>query len=132
MPTALHEVAELIPRRGLLVLLSDLFYEVEPLVECLDHFKHAGHELLVMQILDPVEQHLSADGSVRLVDLETGEQLVTQPEDLRQRYQEAINQWLGQLRQRCAGRDIAFETFNTGERLDRALTAYLAARSEMY
>jgi uncharacterized protein (DUF58 family) len=131
-PAALHEVAELIPRRGMIVLLSDLFYDVEPLIECLDHFKHTGHELLVLQILDPVEQHLDANGSVRLVDLETGQQLVTQPEDLRERYQEAINTWLADLRQRCVGRDISLETFNTSDRLDQALTRYLAARSELY
>lgn len=131
-PSVLHDVAELIPRRGMLVLLSDLFYDPEELVECFDHLKHAGHELLVMQILDPIEQHLSTDGSVRLVDLETGEQLITQSEDLRDRYQQAIDEWLRQIRQQCDGREIDFETFNTSELLDRALMSYLAARSELF
>jgi uncharacterized protein (DUF58 family) len=131
-PSALHAVAELIPRRGLVVLLSDLFYDPEPLIECWDHFKHSGHELLVMQILDPVEQHLAVDGSVRLVDLETGEYLVTQSEDLRSRYEEAIAEWLCGIRRQCEGRNIGFETFNTRDTLDRALTRYLASRSELY
>ncbi len=69
----LHEVAELMPRRGLVVLLSDLFYEPDELFSALDHLQFRGHDVLIFQILDPLERSLPVGGSVRFRELETGQ-----------------------------------------------------------
>ena len=79
----LHEVAELMPRRGLVVLISDLFFEPDDVFSGLDHFLFHGHDLVVFHVLDPVEHHLPLEGQVRFHDLETGEELTTQVDEIR-------------------------------------------------
>ena len=58
----LHEAAELMPRRGLVVLVSDLFYDLEELFSALDHLRFHGHDVLIFQILDPLERTLPVGG----------------------------------------------------------------------
>ncbi len=131
-PRALHEVAELMPRRGLVVILSDFFYETTELLECLDHFKHTGHDMLLFQLLDPIEQGLPLDGPVKLYDLETGDTILTQAHELRAHYQKAMTAWQQELRTACEGRDIDFRPLVTDQPLHDGLTDYLALRSELF
>jgi uncharacterized protein (DUF58 family) len=131
-PRALHEVADLIPRRGLIVLIGDFFFEVSELAPCLEHLRHGGHEILLFHVLDPIEQRLPLDGPVKFTDLESGQQVVTQAHELRGHYRQVIAAWQDELRRCCAGHDIDYRPLVTDEPLDKALTAYLATRSEMY
>jgi uncharacterized protein (DUF58 family) len=128
----LHEVAELMPRRGLVVLVSDLFFESDDVFSGLDHFLFHGHDLVVFQVLDPVEHDLPLDGQVRFHDLETGEELTTQVEEIRAGYRAAIAEWLTELDACCRGREIDRITMTTAEPLERALHAYLTRRSQLY
>ena len=61
------------PRRGLVVLISDLYYDAAELLSALDHFRHFGHDVLVFHVLAPLERRMPIDGAVKLVDAETGE-----------------------------------------------------------
>ncbi len=131
-PAVLHEVAELMPRRGLVVLLGDFFFDLTALTNCLDHLRHIGHEVLLLQILDPLETRLSLEGTLRLHDLETGDEIVTQSDQLRSALQSAVNQWQSKLVRACAARDIECLSLVTDEPPDQALTAYLATRAEMH
>jgi uncharacterized protein (DUF58 family) len=128
----LHEVAELMPRRGLVVLVSDLFFETDDIFSGLDHFLFHGHDLVVFHILDPVEHDLPLDGQVRFHDLETGEELTTNVEEVRAGYRAAIAEWLTALDVGCRGREIDRVTMTTGLPLERALHAYLTRRSQLY
>ncbi len=128
----LHEVAELMPRRGLVVLVSDLFFETEEVFSGLDHFRFHGHDLVVFHVLDPVEHRLPLDGQVRFYDLETGDELTTQVEEIRAGYTAAINAWQTELDAGCRGRAIDRVTMTTDQPLERALYDYLTRRSQLY
>jgi uncharacterized protein (DUF58 family) len=128
----LHEVAELMPRRGLVVLVSDLFFEIDQVFSGLDHFLFHGHDLVIFHVLDPVEHHLPLEGQVRFHDLETGEELTTQVDEIRAAYKAAIAAWETELDAGCRGRQIDRVTMTTDEPLERALHAYLTSRSQLY
>jgi uncharacterized protein (DUF58 family) len=128
----LHEVAELMPRRGLVVLISDLFYDPAEVLEGLDHFRFQGHDVLVFQVLDPLERWLPVDGSVRFHDLETGEELVTEADAIRPGYEAAVGRWLEGLEQGCRTREIERVVLTTDDPLARALSDYLARRASHY
>jgi uncharacterized protein (DUF58 family) len=129
---ALHEVAALMPRRGLVVLISDLFFPAEEVFSALDHFRFRGHDLLVLQVLDPIERSLSLDGMVRFHDLETGEEILTRAEEVRPAYEAAIANWLGELETGCLGRQIDRAVLTTDQPPVRALVEYLGRRSHHY
>ncbi|MCA9187617.1 MAG: DUF58 domain-containing protein [Pirellulaceae bacterium] len=131
-PRVLHEVAELMPRRGLVVLIGDFFFDMEELSKALEHLKVGGHDMLLFHVLDPLEQELTISGNVRFRDLETGREIITRADDLRSGYGTAVEQWRAQMRKCCNGLDIDYVPLSTRDRLDRALATYLANRSEMY
>jgi len=128
----LHEVAELMPRRGLVVLVSDLFYDLNELLSGLDHFRFQGHDILLFQILDTLERRLPVEGAIRFHDLETGEDLVTQAQDIRPAYEAAIEGWFAELDQACRTRELERVTLTTDEPLARGLTDYLAKRAQSF
>jgi uncharacterized protein (DUF58 family) len=128
----LHEVAELMPRRGLVVLISDLFFETDDVFSGLDHFRFHGHDLVVFHVLDPIEHRLPLEGQVRFHDLETGEELTTQVDEIRSRYNAAIGAWLEELDAGCRGREIDRVTITTDQPLEKALHEYLTRRSQLY
>jgi uncharacterized protein (DUF58 family) len=130
--SVLHEIAELMPRRGLVVLVSDLFYPAEELLSGLDHFRFQGHDILNFHILDVLEHRLPVEGSIRFHDLETGDELVSRAEEIRSAYQAAVEDWLTDLDQGCRTRDVERVTLTTDESLDRALYDYLARRAHSF
>jgi uncharacterized protein (DUF58 family) len=128
----LHEVAELMPRRGLVVIISDFYFDEDELLSGLDHFRHYGHDVLLFHILDPLELRMNVDGAVRFVDLETGEQLDTFAHEIRDSFQAAVGAWISRLNQACLARDIDHVSLVTDLPLDRALFDYFAKRAHRY
>jgi uncharacterized protein (DUF58 family) len=128
----LHEVAELMPRRGLVVLVSDLFFETGEVFSGLDHFRFHGHDLIIFHVLDPVEHRMPLQGQVRFHDLETGEELTTQVDEVRGLYESAVTAWQNELDEGLRGREIDRVTVTTDRPLEQALFAYLTKRSQLY
>ncbi len=128
-PQALHEAAELMPRRGLVVVISDLYYEEGALLGALDHFRHFGHDVLVLQVLAPVERRLPIDGAIRLVDAETGEMLETIAHEIRRSFTAAVDVWLENIHTACLARDIDHTVLTTDEPLERGLLDYFFKRA---
>jgi len=128
----LHEVAELMPRRGMVVVISDFYFETEELLSSLDHFRHYGHDVLLFHVLDPLEHRMTADGNVRFVDLETGEQIDTMAHEIRGSFAAAIQAWLDELHKGCLARDIDHVVLITDVPLERALFDYFAKRAQLY
>ncbi len=129
----LHEAAAaLMPRRGLVVLISDLLYPADEVFSALDHFRFRGHDLLVLQVLDPIERALDLDGLVRFHDLETGEELLTRAEEIRPAYQAAVSAWLDELAAGCLGREVDRAVLATDEPPGLALQNYLIRRSHHF
>jgi uncharacterized protein (DUF58 family) len=128
----LHEVAELMPRRGLVVVISDLFYEPGEVFAGLDHFRFQGHDVLLFHVLDPLERNLPLEGAVRFHDLETGQEVVAQAQEVRPAYERAVGRWLHELEEGCRTRDVELVPLTSDEPLDRALYQYLARRGRHY
>lgn len=131
-PRVLHEAAELMPRRGLVVLVSDLYYDPPELLSALDHFRHFGHDVLVFQILAPLERRMPIDGAVKLVDAETGEPLETLAHEIRDGYTKAVDKWLGEIHSGCLARDIDHVCLVTDQPLETALFDYFMKRAQLY
>ena len=129
---ALHEAAALMPRRGLVILISDLFFPSEEVFSALDHFRFRGHDLLILQVLDPVERAMPLEGMVRFHDLETGEELLTRADEIGPTYRAAVDAWLEELAAGCLGREVDRAVLTTDEPPDRALVEYLNRRSHHF
>jgi uncharacterized protein (DUF58 family) len=130
--TVLHEVAELMPRRGLVVLVSDLFLPNEDVFSGLDHLLFHGHDVIVFHLLDPLEQGLTVGGQVRFQDLETGEELTTQTDEIRPLYEKAMADWQRELDQGLRGRSVDRVLLTTDRPLEQALFDYLTRRSQLF
>jgi uncharacterized protein (DUF58 family) len=126
---ALDEVARLQRRRGMVVLISDLLL---PAAECerpLAALRAAGHEVLVLQVLDPQERTLALAGPARLRDLETDAVLDVDPRAAGERYRRAMEAHIEELRRMCARLGIERHLLLTDTPLDRALLAVVGERA---
>ena len=129
---ALHEAAGLARRRGLVVILGDLFGDIDEVVGGLDHLRHLNHEVIIFHILDPVERDLTVDGSVQFRDLESGETLLTQADGVRDTYRQSVAGWLGKVEAECRKRGIDRVELVTTDPPDRALLDYLVKRAKTF
>jgi uncharacterized protein (DUF58 family) len=116
----------------MVVLISDLYYEPAELLSALDHFRHFGHDLLILQVLSPLERRMPVEGAVKLVDAESGEMLETIAHEIRGSYTQAVDAWLKDLNRGCVARGIDHRQFTTDEPLDLALADYCLKRSQLY
>lgn len=131
-PRVLHEVAELMPRRGLVVVVSDFYYDPPELLSALDHFRHFGHDVLLFQVLAPLERRLPIDGAVKLLDAETGEVLETLAHEIRDSFTAAVGKWIDEIHVGCMARDMEHVCLTTDEPLDKALLDYFIRRTHLF
>jgi len=128
----LHDVAERIPRRGLVVLMSDLMDDPEEVLSGLKHFRHRGHEVLVFQVLDPREVDLDFPGEVEFTDLEDPSlHLRTEPSHVREGYRQRFEDWQTHLRRECRQHLIDLVTLPTDQPVGPALGSYLMKRGRL-
>ena len=128
---ALHELAELVTRRGLVVLVSDLLDDPGEVTDGLRHFRHRGHEVIVFHVLDAREVDLDFRGETRFRDLETGETLRTQPWFVRGDYRRSVEEWRRTIGRRCVEHGIDYVPVTTATSFDEALAAYLGKRRRL-
>jgi uncharacterized protein (DUF58 family) len=128
---ALHEVAERIKRRGLVIILSDLFDEPSTVMSALRHFRHKKNEVIVMQILDPLERSFAFGRDAIFKDLETAEELTTQPWHIQKAYQESMNAFVASYKRACRENNIDYVLLDTATPFDVALLEYLHKRGRM-
>ena len=105
--------------------------QIDDLVNALSHLRFNGHEVLLFHLLDHAEIELPFEGSIRFVDPETGEELVTVPERVRSSYLEQMGEYLADIEQTCAQYDVEYTRLDTERPLDYALTSYLATRQKL-
>lgn len=128
---ALHQLAERISRRGLVVILSDLFDDPIQVMAALKHFRHNHHEVIVMHILDPLERSFAFGSDAVFRDAETGETITTQPYHIQQAYQEAMQQFMERYKRECRENSIDYILLDTATPFDVALLNYLNKRQKI-
>jgi uncharacterized protein (DUF58 family) len=124
----LKEFAETIPRRGLVILISDLFAPLEEIAAGLQSFTFHGHDLVVFHILEETEMTFPFEGNTLFHGLEGYPEVVVDPRALRQAYLAAIGGFLAEVEKICATLGIDYRRSHTGEPLDAAIIAVIAAR----
>lgn len=128
LTSALEEIAQRIPRRALVVLLSDLLDGPEGVLRSLGYFRHRGHDLIVLHTLDPAELNLDYRGTVAFEDLESTERLSVEVSDVRAGYLAELRRFLAAYRHGCRDRSIDYALTDTSTPFDVAISAYLAHR----
>ena len=106
MATTLHSLAENASRRGLIILFSDLFDDLDKLRAALAHFRRRRHDVIVYHILDRHELDFPFKDASVFQDLETGERITTTPRDIRTAYQKAVEEFLNGCRAVCSSLDV--------------------------
>lgn len=118
-------------RRGLIVILSDCFDNLEQLLLALRHFRHRKHEVLLFHVLAPEEIEFPFKKLTRFENLETeSHRLLVDPARLRTEYRERFQAFCDQLRDRARGMRIDYRVLRTDRPIDRALGAYLEHRQQ--
>ena len=124
-----HSLAEKLPRRGLICLVSDLFTDIEGLIKGLQHFRHYDHEVMVLHIMDEDELTFPFQGNTMFRGLEAMGRLLIEPRSLREGYLQAMEAFCRAVKRRCIAARIDYKRISTADRLDAALLAFLAARA---
>ncbi len=127
----LHEMAERIKKRGLIILISDLFDETENIINGLKHFRHNKQEIIVFHVMDRKELNFDFSNRTKFKDMETDEQITTEPWKIRKIYQKAIQSYQDELRLRCREQKIDYVPLFTDQNLDLALNEYLKKRQRL-
>jgi len=125
----LHDLAERIKRRGLIILISDLFDDPRRLISGLQHFRHKKHEVIVLQVLDPDETSFPFKNWTLFEGLEDQRRVLTEPQLIRQQYMEEVNKFMEELKRGCHLRRIDLCQLHTNTPYDTALARYLARRA---
>lgn len=127
----LHEIAERIKRRGLVIILSDLFDKPAEVTSALKHFRHKKNEVIVMQVLDPLERSFAFGSDAIFKDMETGEQLTTQPYHIQRAYQQEMRKFIDSYKKECRENNIDYVLLDTATPFHQALLHYLSKRQRM-
>ena len=126
----LHEMATLSGRKGIVILISDLFDDEEQVLSGIQHLRYVGHEVIVCHVLDPAELEFPFDGNVEFVGLEGVPPLLTRASEIRRSYLEEIRGFCQRLREGCERNQSHYVPVNTGEPLREMLSGYLAFRKK--
>ncbi len=126
----LSTLTDRIRRRGFLVIVSDLFTDMEPVYDGLNRLRFLGHEVLVLQVLDRDELDLPFDGPTVFKDIEGDEELFAEPGGFRRAYQDAIRDYLDGIQKECGGRGYDHVRLFTDEPLGASLARFLRARED--
>ncbi|MEY3313815.1 MAG: hypothetical protein RLZZ578_1335 [Bacteroidota bacterium] len=127
---ALHQLVERLPKRGMVIIISDFFDEMSSIVQALKHFRHDGHEVIAIQVLDPREIDFSFGLDANFRDIETGEELITQPYHIKKAYAEGFMKFMAQLKHECRVRGVEYLQIDTHQPYELALREYLYKRSK--
>lgn len=132
----LHEIAEKIHRRSLVIIFSDMFEHIEApqeLFEALQHLKHQQHEVLLFHVVDKqTEQDFTFENRpYEFIDLETGEKVKLQPNQIQENYRQQVTTFTQELKMKCGQYKIDFIEVDIAQPFEDVLYAYMIKRAKM-
>jgi uncharacterized protein (DUF58 family) len=125
----LHQLAESLTKRGLVVLISDLLDDPDRVVRALRHFQFRGTDVIVFHVLDPDEIDFPFERATRFEDLETDEEVMAVPAVVRSHYLKEMSGLIERYRRDLGASGIDYRLMTTTEPLELALLAYLSTRA---
>jgi len=123
-----HDLAERLKKRGVVVILSDLFDDVPAMLAGLKHFRHRRHEVVVFHVLDPAELDFPFQRTTLFKGLEQLPDVLSEPRALRKAYLAEFGAFVRQVREGCRAQRADYVQLRTDQTLDVALSAYLSSR----
>lgn len=126
-----HTLAERIKRRGLIIIISDLFDDPDDVISAIKHFRHRNHEVIVFRILDPAEQKFTFERPVKFRDMETGEEIYTHPREIKGSYLADLQAQDALYNRVCRENASDYLTLSTETTFDYALLAFLSKRARL-
>lgn len=130
MGEPLHQLAERLYRRGMVVVISDLLDDSTALMDGIKHLRYQGQDCILFHILDDSELTFPYQDMLTFVDLETDQQMEIQPRLVKKEYLEALNRHNDYVTRECILHGIDYQLLNTTLPLDFALYSYLSRRSK--
>lgn len=124
-----HDIAERVHRRGLIIVISDLFDDPAAILKALHHFRFRKHEVIVMHVMAEEELQFPFDQWSLFRDLEMDERRVEiDPRAIRAAYLNEVRRFLTEIDKACGQMNIDYVSFSTKQEFDVALTSYIAHR----
>ena len=127
----LHEMAERINKRGLIIFISDLLDDPTKIINGLKHFRHRKQEVIVFHILDKKEVNFDFNERSKFIDMETGEEIVTEPWHIRENYTQLIKRRKNRFMKECNHQQIDYIPVTTDINLKECITSYLEKRNRL-
>jgi uncharacterized protein (DUF58 family) len=125
----LHQLADSLSKRGMVVLISDLLDDPDEVIRGLRHFQFRGTDVIVFHVLDPDEIDFPFERATRFEDLETSEEVSAVPGAVRSHYVREMASLIERYRRELGGAGIDYQLLRTSEPLELALLAYLSTRA---
>ena len=127
----LHEMAERIKKRGLVIIISDLFDDPENIMNGLKHFRHSKQEVILFHILDRNELEFDFNTRTKFVDMESGEDITTDPWHVKNEYKNLIKGLQDYYKSECRLNLIDYVPLFTDDSLDKGLSEYFNKRQKL-
>lgn len=127
----IHDLAEKISSRALVVVISDLFTEVEPLLDCFQHMRFRKHDLAIFHLLDDQELSFGFDRPIRFQDMESSFSLVTDPSVIKSNYLDAVDNYLRAMQRGCREFGVDYQRISTDTPFEKILSSFLLERVNM-
>jgi uncharacterized protein (DUF58 family) len=124
----LHQLAESLTKRGMVVVISDLLDDPERVIRGLKHFRFRGIDVIVFHVLDPDETEFPFERATRFEDPETSEEVMAVPVIVRQAYLDSIGALIERYKRELGATGIDYHLLSTAQPLELALMAYLSTR----
>lgn len=126
----LKRIVELVGKRGVMVLISDMLAPIDALEKNLTALTASGHEVLLFQVMDPAELSFGFDRAAQYYDLESGRDLYIEPELAKKEYHRKLEKHLASAKAACQKLGAAYHSFSTDRPLELALFDFLRARMQ--
>jgi len=127
----LHEMAERINKRGLVIIISDLLDDPKSILNGLKHFRHKNQEVILFHILDRNELEFDFDSRTKFIDMESGAEITTDPWHIKTDYKNLILDLQKYYKSQCRHNNIDYVSLFTDDNLDKGLSEYFNKRQKL-
>lgn len=132
LASSLIQLAAMLRHRSLIMLMSDLLTDEEPMLRSLRNLRHAGHDVIIFHVLDEAEVTFPFQGMVQLVDPETGQSEPVSAADAAHDYRQTVEEYRSRLKQELTESRMDYVALDTQQPYDKALMEYLLNRRNRF
>ncbi len=129
---AIGPFIEKIKRKGLIILISDLFDSIENILRLIKQFRYNGHEVIIFHIMDEQEVQFNYSNNLQFVDVESNESINTIPAQIKKQYKIAVEEFILKIKNSCHQHKIDYTLLTTSTKYDIALLQYLNKRQQLF